>query len=138
MTFAPYIGFPGTARAAMTEYAAIFGATDLQIMTFAAAPAGQRPPGGDDLVMHAQFSAGPGASFMGCDVPPTYGRAGMGGSSIHYAAPTAAQAQAVFNALAPGGQVMMQLGPTFWSPAYGMLTDRFGTHWKISVAAAPG
>lgn len=134
MSFAPYIGFAGTARAAMTAYADLFGATDLQIMTFADAPEGQRPPGGDDLVMHAQFSAGPGAPFMGCDVPPTYGEAGMGGSSVFYAAPSAARAQEVFDALAAGGSVMMMLAPTFWSPAFGMLTDRFGTRWMVSVA----
>ena len=34
MSFAPYIGFSGQAREAMTAYAAIFGATDLQIMGF--------------------------------------------------------------------------------------------------------
>ena len=34
MSFAPYIGFSGQARKAMTAYAAIFGATDLQIMGF--------------------------------------------------------------------------------------------------------
>ena len=69
MSFAPYIGFTGNARDAMTEYARIFGANDLQIMGFADAPPDQRPPGAENLVMHAQFSAGPGAPMMGCDIP---------------------------------------------------------------------
>jgi PhnB protein len=27
----------------------------------------------------------------------------------------------------------MPLGPTFWSPCFGMLTDRFGVGWMITV-----
>lgn len=138
MSFAPYIGFRGNAREALTAYAAIFGAQDLQIMSFADAPEGQRPPGAEALVMHGQFSTGPGAPFMGCDIPQGFGETGMGGSSVFHAARDAAEAQRVFLALAEGGQVMMQLAATFWSPAFGMLTDRFGTRWRISVAPGQG
>lgn len=140
MGFAPYIGFSGQARAAMTAYAAIFGATDLQIMGFSEAPEGQRPPGAEDLVMHAQFSAGPGAPMMGCDIPPGFGAGGMGGSSVFHAARDAKRAAEVFAALSDGGTVTMMLAPTFWSPAFGMLVDRWGTRWMVSVApvAQPG
>ncbi len=78
MSFAPYVAFTGNAREAMTFDAAIFGATDLQIMSFTDAPPEQRPAGEEHLVMHARFSAGPGAPFMGCDVPSAYGTGGMG------------------------------------------------------------
>ena len=134
MSFSPYIGFSGAAREAMTAYAAIFRASDLQIMAFADLPADQRPPGTDDFVMHAQFSAGPGAPLMGCDIPPGMGTAGMGGSSVFHAAPDVATAHRVFDALADGGSVEMPLAASFWSAAFGMLTDRFGTRWMISVA----
>lgn len=134
MSFAPYIGFNGNAREAMTEYAKIFGASDLQVSNFSEAPEGQRPPGTDGLVMHAQFTAGPGAPMMGCDIPPGFGTAGMGGSSVFHAAASAAKATEVFNALAKGGSITMALAPSFWSPAFGMVQDRFGTRWMISVA----
>jgi len=29
----------------------------------------------------------------------------------------------------------MPLTKTFWSPCFGMLTDRFGIGWMVSVAA---
>jgi PhnB protein len=32
----------------------------------------------------------------------------------------------------------MPLGKTFWSEAFGMLTDRFGTNWMISLAPKDG
>jgi PhnB protein len=28
----------------------------------------------------------------------------------------------------------MPLGKTFWSPRFGMLTDRFGVGWMVNVA----
>ena len=36
------------------------------------------------------------------------------------------------------GDIVQPFQKTFFSPGFGMLRDRFGTHWKISVAAAPG
>lgn len=136
MAFAPYIGFGGNAREAMTEYARIFGAGDLQISAFTDMPEDQRPPGTEGLVMHAQFSAGPGAPLMGCDIPPGMGTPGMGGSSVFHAAADLDTATRVFAGLAQGGSIEMPLAPTFWSAAFGMLTDRFNTRWMISVAPA--
>ena len=135
MSFSPYIGFEGNAREAMTTYAAIFGAQDLQIMGFSEMPADQRFAGTENLVMHAQFSAGPGSPFMGCDIPQGMGTGGMGGSSVFHAAADAATATRIFNALSEGGHIHMPLAATFWSPAFGMVHDRFGTRWMISVVS---
>ena len=135
-SFAPDIGFGGNAQAAMTFYAQMFGAADLQITTFADAPKNQRPPGADDLVTDAQFTAAPGAVLMGCDIPPGSGTPGMGSTSVFHAAPDFAAASRLFSALADGGSVAMPLAATFWSPASGMVTDRFGTRWRLSAPPA--
>ena len=42
----------------------------------------------------------------------------------------------VFAALSKGGLVTMPLTKTFWSPRFGMLTDRFGLSWMVSVAGS--
>ena len=137
MSFAPYLVFPGTAREAMTAYAAIFGASDLQIMKFSDAPPGSAPPGTENGVMHAQFSAGPGAPLMGSDA--VTGMANPSGSpTVFHAAATAARAAEIFDALAEGGTVIMALAPTFWAPAFGMLRDKWGISWMISVAPQTG
>ena len=39
--------------------------------------------------------------------------------------PTESEAHKAFNALATGGSIQMPLCKTFWSPCYGMLTDKF-------------
>ncbi len=133
MAFSPYIGFHGNAREAMTFYTQVFGATDLQFNNFSDFPADQRPPGTDGMVMHAQFSAGPGAPLMGSDMPPGMADEGTGSHSVFHGAPDAQTAGRVFAALAEGGAVEMPLSATFWSSAFGMLTDKFGTRWLISV-----
>jgi len=43
------------------------------------------------------------------------------------------QCFSAFAALADGGQVRMPLTKTFWSPRFGMVVDRFGIGWMISV-----
>ena len=40
----------------------------------------------------------------------------------------------VFGALSDGGQVTLPLTKTFFSPRFGMLTDKFGVGWMIMVA----
>ncbi|MDB6353983.1 VOC family protein [Trichococcus sp. K1Tr] len=46
------------------------------------------------------------------------------------------EARTVFNRLADGGSIGMELQQTFWSPLYGSLTDRYGVEWQISVDGA--
>ena len=69
--------------------------------------------------------------------PPGMGKPGIGGSSVFHGATDLATATRVFAALSAGGTVEMPLAPTFWSAGFGMVTDRFGTRWMISVAADP-
>ncbi len=40
-----------------------------------------------------------------------------------------------FDALKDGGKIDMPLGPTFWSPCYGMVTDKFNVGWMVMVAS---
>ena len=47
--------------------------------------------------------------------------------------PDVTEAERVFEALAEGGQVTMPIAATFWSPAFGMCVDRFGTPWMVSA-----
>ena len=59
------------------------------------------------------------------------------GFSLSLSVPTEAEADHAFAALADGGQVQMPLTKTFWSPCFGMLTDRFGVSWMITVTTNP-
>ena len=57
------------------------------------------------------------------------------GFSLSLTEPGEADADRVFAALSEGGTVKMPLTKTFWSPRFGMLTDRFGLGWMITVMA---
>jgi PhnB protein len=37
----------------------------------------------------------------------------------------------IFNELAEGGKVQMELGATFFSELYGMVEDKFGIPWQV-------
>ena len=132
MSFSPYLSFNGQAREALTAYAQIFGATDLQLMAFSDAPPGTAPAGAENLIMHGQFSAG-GSTLMAADMPGNPPD-GMASPSVFHGAANAEAAAAVFTALSEAGQIILPLGQTFWSPCFGMLKDRFGTTWMITLA----
>ncbi|MFB4321133.1 VOC family protein, partial [Priestia sp. BR_2] len=41
----------------------------------------------------------------------------------------------IFAKLQDGGEVMMPLQETFWSPLYGQVVDKFGVTWQVSTQA---
>ncbi|BBI47918.1 hypothetical protein HORIV_03390 [Vreelandella olivaria] len=45
------------------------------------------------------------------------------------------QAARTFAQLAEGGKIIMPFEATFWSPGFGMATDRFGVGWMVNVAS---
>ena len=62
------------------------------------------------------------------------GRPSFEGFALSITTPTEADADRLFAALAGGGQVQMPLAKTFFSPKFGMVTDRFGVAWMVFVA----
>jgi PhnB protein len=80
--------------------------------------------------MHTTFRIG-GATLMAADARRE--GPGFSGFSLSLTVATQAEADRVFAALADGGQVRMPPAKTFWSPCFGMVTDRFGLSWMVSV-----
>jgi PhnB protein len=132
MAFRPYLAFAGNCRQAFTRYQQIFGG-ELVLLTMADAPAdaGPPPPGTpNDAIMHAALTNGD-ELLMGADDPSGNFDGTVHGMCVNYAVPEAADAKRVFEALAEGGETQMPLGQTFFSPAFGMCIDRFGTPWMV-------
>jgi PhnB protein len=132
MQIEPYLFFDGRAEEALEFYRAKLGAEVLMMMRFKESPEpmpGQAPPG--DKVMHATFRIGE-TKVMASD-GNCAGRPSFQGFSLALNAPDEAAAKRLFGALAEGGQVQMPLGKTFFSPAFGMVADRFGVSWMVVV-----
>jgi PhnB protein len=133
MAFHPYLFFGGTCRDAFTRYEEIFGG-ELFLLRMGDAPSDEPVPADKaDLVVHAAITIGD-ALLMGSD-DPTSDPGPIQGIMVSYSASDPDDARRVFDALADGGEVTQDLIETFFSPAFGMCTDRFGTPWMVS---APG
>jgi len=130
----PYLFFGGRCEEALEFYRAALGAEVEMVMRFDESPEptppGMLPPGFEKKVMHASFRVRGIQLFAsdGCE-----DGAKMVGVQLAMTVPTEADARRAFDALADGGSVQMPLTKTFWSPCYGMLTDRFGLAWMVMV-----
>ncbi len=131
----PYLFFSGRCEEALEFYKAKLGAQVDFMMRFSDSPDATPPdmlePGFENKVMHASFSIG-GNRLMasdGCDSK----NLGFQGFRLSLALPSHEETETAFNALAEGGKVDMPLAKTFWSSSFGMVTDRFGVPWMVSI-----
>lgn len=134
MAFDPYLFFGGNCREAFTRYQEVFGG-ELQLLTMADTPDSEDVPAEQaDLILHAALTLD-GRVLMGSDDPTTDDFGPVQGMMVSYSASDADDARRVFDALAEGGSVNQALTETFFSPAFGMCVDRFGTPWMVSAYA---
>lgn len=132
-----HLGFTGKCDAAFAFYETVFGTKRTMTMKYGDAPAGVPcPEGAKDLVMHTAMELG-SIRLMGADAPPGRGKP-FGGFNISLQDSNEAEVKRLFAALSEGGSVFMPLAQTFWSPLFGMCTDKFGVNWMLSVPGAMG
>jgi PhnB protein len=138
MNVQPYLFFEGRAEEALAFYTKALGTQVDMVMRNNEAPEppppGMLPPGSENKVMHASFKVGDTDVMLSdgrCSGKPNFA-----GFSLSITAPDEAAARRMFSALTEGGTVTMPIGKTFWSPCFGMLTDRFGVAWMLNVVPA--
>lgn len=131
-TVTTHLNFNGQARAALDFYKAVFEGQQT-ILTYdamghpeiAAAP---------DQVMWGQVATDDGFRIMAFDVQA--GRpydVGRNAFFVSLRGSSAGEVQKRWSALAEGATILHPIGPSAWSPLYGMLTDRFGVTWIVDV-----
>ena len=131
----PYIHFQGQCAEALTFYARVFNGSGLQTMRYADGPGAPDAWKASDRVMHGQVTLFDG-TLMASDFPPGIDGDPQKGFSVMQTAPDVAAGQAIFDQLADGGSVIDPYRATFFSPGFGMVQDKFGTHWIISALPA--
>lgn len=133
----PYLFFGGRCEEAINFYTQAAGAQLSMLMRHSespeAPPPGMLKPGFEQKVMHACFRIGDSDIMASDGCEESSGS--FSGFSLSITLPTEAEAKRVFDALAEGGQVTLPITPTFWSPCFGMLTDKFGVGWMVTVPA---
>jgi PhnB protein len=129
-----YIFFNGNCAEAMRFYEKTLGGK-LRIMTAREMPMADSVPADQmDAVMHARLDLDGGGFFMASDwMAADLPYPGMGGFRVSLSYPTVAEAKRIFDALVAGGSAQLPFQKTFWSPGFGMLTDRFGTPWMVGA-----
>lgn len=138
MQVQPYLFFEGRTEEALNFYSKAIGARIEMLMRNKESP--EPPPPGmeapPEKIMHAAFRVGETqvlASDGMCGGAPSFQ-----GFSLTINARDESEAKRFFAALSDGGQVRMPLTPTFFSPSFGMLTDRFGIGWMVMADRPEG
>ena len=129
----PYLHFQDHCAEALAYYADVFAAPDLQLMRYADAPHVDDTLRDPTRVIHGQLTL-PDGILMASDFPPGMTGDAQKAVSIMQVAESEAEGRRLFEALSDGGAVIQDFGSTFFSRVFGMLQDRYGTHWMISVA----
>jgi PhnB protein len=140
-----YLYFDGRTEEALNFYQTKLAAKVDMVMRFADAPKGDQPqgegcaggppPGSAEKIMHCAFRIGE-TMLLASDGMCTR-QAQFKGISLALSAKDIEEAERIFAALSEDGQVQMPMSPTFFSPRFGMVADKFGVSWMVLVAVAP-
>lgn len=131
--FAIHLSFNGDCAEAFHHYEKVLGGTLEGLMPYSATPAGASVCEGEaQRILHGSLLCG-GLRIMGADAVTDHPYEGSKGFSVSLSYPTLEEARTVFEALGEGGTILMPFGPTFWTPGFGVVKDRFGVSWMIGM-----
>ena len=143
-----HLNFRGDAREALAFYQSVFGG-HLVANTYADFGMPADIPGSDKVVF-GLVAAENGFRIMGYDIPGRTEGGIAGGGATHrengttvteqalfvsITSPTLDELQGYWDALAVDATIVEPLAASAWSAGFGMLTDRFGVTWSVSVDA---
>ncbi|MDO5509690.1 MAG: VOC family protein [Weeksellaceae bacterium] len=134
----PYLTFDGNCEEAFNFYKSVFGGEFTSINRFGDIPPQEgEPPMAEDMknqIMHIALQVGD-THFMGSDSGGEWGPGLVKGNNftLSVSPDSEQECKDLFEKLSEGGTVTMPMQATFWSKAFGMLTDQFGIQWMVSV-----
>ncbi|HNM07096.1 MAG TPA: SRPBCC domain-containing protein [Chitinophagales bacterium] len=134
-----YLNFPGNTEDAMLFYKGIFKTEFVQgIQRFGDVPSeAGAPPVPDALkqmVLHVELPLIGGHILMATDAPQEMGFEVKAGNNMHISLEPDSKEETtrIFNALAEGGNITMELQDMFWGAYYGSCTDKYGINWMLN------
>lgn len=131
----PHLNFRGDARSALEFYSSVFGG-QLLIITNEDAHSTEQPSEAQQ-VKFGQVVSENGFQIMAYDVPASQSYE-QGDKSMYVSVrgDSADEITGLWSKLVEGSSIVEDLAPSFFSPAYGMLKDKFGVVWVLDVAVA--
>lgn len=132
MKIAANITYDGRAREAFDFYRSLFGGV-VETITFGELPGMEgMPDAWRDRLAHVRLTMGDQV-LMGGDMHWAMPYEAPRSVWVTLEVADEAEARRVFEALAKGGQVGMPLAATSWSPAFGMVVDRYGAPFIVNA-----
>lgn len=130
-----YLKMNGNGKEAVNFYENALGAENLGVQTYGDFPENPEfplPEEAKDRVVHAQLKIN-NTFLMISDTFP--GQPFATGSQVDVAVllNDVEESKQVYVKLQEGGEVIMPLQKTPWSPSYGQVKDKFGIIWQIST-----
>lgn len=140
MHFVPYLQLNGNTKEAVEFYVKAFEAENLGMITFGEMPDDPNyplPEEAKDLVAHATIKIGE-SHIMFSDTFP--GQPSQEGDlvTICILFDDAEKTRKTFDALQEGGEVLMPLEETSFSPLYGVIKDKFGVTFQFYTEGKEG
>jgi PhnB protein len=133
MRLAPYLMMNGNAKEAILFYEKALDAKLLFNQTFGEMPENPEfplPEEAKELVSHAMLKVGETDLMFSDNFPGQESSIGNQ-VTICISSDDVEKSKQMFEALQQDGQVKMPLQETFFSPAYGIVTDKFGVTFQI-------
>jgi PhnB protein len=128
-----YLMFDRNCAEALECYKAAFGGEVTEIQRYGDMPPDDDFPITDDnknLILHAKFSFC-GGEIMCADA---HGRHSPGSNMyVTVTTPDEAYVRKAWEMLKDGGEVYMELAPSFFAAAHGSLRDKFGVNWMFTA-----
>lgn len=135
-----YLNFPRNCEKAFNFYKSIFGGefSGGGVARFSDIPVSDGMPSlvekDKNLIMHIELPILGGHKIMGTDAPETLGFTLNFGNNVHINLDpdSREETKQLFDALAAGGKITMDLQVMFWGAYYGSCTDKFGINWMFN------
>ncbi|WP_306353857.1 VOC family protein [Flavobacterium sp. '19STA2R22 D10 B1'] len=135
-----YLNFSRNTEEAFNFYKSVFGGEfgDCGIARFGDIPPSEDmpplPEADKNLIMHIELPIVGGHILMGTDAPESMGfKVNFGNNiNINLEPDTKAETKKLFDGLAEGGTITMELQEMFWGAYFGSCTDKFGVQWMVN------
>jgi PhnB protein len=130
----PYIARDGDTLPMLEFYHQILGGK-LDLQTYGESPM-PVPDSHKDRILHGVVEVSDFITIMAADSPPDMPLSSTHSNvSLSLSGPEEDRLKKVFAGLADGGKVTMPLEKQFWGDLFGMVDDKFGTHWMVNIGA---
>ncbi len=131
----PFLNYAGQCAEAIEFYENIFKIEDKNVAYFKDMPVnpnGSFPKEMDNYVLHAEMKIEGSTIWMG-DMPEGVNAGDVVSLSVVFDTPE--KVQETFAKLKVGGTVFCDVAPTFYSPMFGTVKDKFGVIWHTICRA---